>query len=194
MNKTIVKTAVITLAILLALTTLLYSAIAIIAPQKMSNFYAEMGLPASALKYQERVYKNDSSFDNLILVINLSITADEDDKTIFYVEELIKREKLGEVSIVENYYDFVIFNYCVALCDEKKMGKAVSVANEYSSEYNSTDPIRRLAAYSVEIQNKSLASLIFEVLSELDQSELSAENIQLLQIDIQNLNAYLQSN
>ena len=192
MNKTIVKTAVITLAVLLVLTTLLYSIVAIFAPQKMSDFYSDMGENELALKYQERVYKKQPSVNNLILVINLSIAADEEDETIFYVEELIKRENADQVNLADNYYDFVIFNYCVALCDEDQTEKAISVALEYSSEYNSADPIRRLAAYSVENQNKYLANKVLQALNSFDLTILSPENSQLLQTDIENLASYLQ--
>ncbi len=190
MNKNIIKTAIKTLVVLLVITGIVYGAIAIFAPQKLVNFYKDMGENETALKFQERVYKKEKSLESLLGVVNLAIADEDEDKIIYYVELLIDDYQPQEI-LEDNYCDFVIFNYCVALYDEERMDDAINIATEYSSLYQITDPIRQLAAYSVTEEDRIFAIEVRLAITQLDTSILSPESQELLQTDIKHLNEFL---
>ena len=149
-----------------------------------------MGENEIALKFQERVYQKEKSLESLLGVINLAIADEDEDKIIYYAGKLITDYEV-EKDLEENYCDFVIFNYCLALYDEERMEDAINIAVEYSVVYQTTDPIRRLAAYSVDENDRTFADEVLLAITQIDTSSLSPESQALLQTDIEHLNEFL---
>ncbi|MBR3863858.1 MAG: hypothetical protein IKJ19_01905 [Clostridia bacterium] len=190
MNKNIIKTAIKTLVVLLVITGIIYGGFALFAPQKLVSFYKDIGENETALKFQERVYQKEKSLESLLGVINLAIADEDEDKIIYYADKLITNYEV-EKDLEENYCDFVIFNYCVALYDEERMDDAIDIAAHYSVAYQTTDPIRRLAAYSVDENDITFAYKVRLAITQIDTSALSSESQALLQNDIIHLNEFL---
>ena len=190
MNKNIVKTAIKTLVVLLVITGIVYGGFALFAPQKLVSFYQDMGENETALKFQERVYQKEKSLESLLDTINLAIIDDNEEKIIDYSNKLIN-EYVVEQVLEANYCDFVIYNYCLALYDEENMDEAIDIATQYSRSYQTTDPIRRLAAYSVAENDRNFAYKVRLAITQIDTSALSSESQALLQNDIIHLNEFL---
>ena len=61
MRKTIVKTALITLGVVLTLIILTFTVFSLFFPKVMLNLTSDMGLDGFALTYSEQQYKNSKS-------------------------------------------------------------------------------------------------------------------------------------
>lgn len=191
MRKLVLKTALITLGALIALTALLYGAFALFAPNKMVSFHKDMGNLNIALRYQERIYDNEQSNSNLISVVNLAIASNNDEKVEKYAKILIEKNDLSQISLTEEYADFVIYEYCVSLYNLNKKDKCLSVATAYSTQYNENDPIRSLCVFAIQKEDKLFLQDIVQKLNNFNTDQLSEENKQILQRDIAIINEYM---
>ena len=75
MNKLIVKTALITLAVLLAVSSMIYLCFALFAPSKMSEFYDGLGSGELSLHYAERAYEKSGEEGDLLIVVRRAVAA-----------------------------------------------------------------------------------------------------------------------
>ena len=77
MQKVVIKTAIITLCIVLLLLGIASATLLIFAPKTVGDFLSDIGNESGALKQYERVYNQESTQENLILVINSSLRAED---------------------------------------------------------------------------------------------------------------------
>lgn len=197
MQKVVVKSASITLIVLIVLCICTYAGFAIFAPQKISNFYSDMGNMPLSLKYQEKVYQKDPSQENLLAVLNKAIAAEHDQKIIEYTQTLHDKVKNQQVEVTQSYLNFVTAKYCMALYQTDRLEEALQVAFESSKDYGELNVVQRFMLNAIEKNERGLLQKLLtdlKTFKDQNQSSLTSLALQRLQTDITNLTAYLDRN
>lgn len=145
MKKFIVKTAVITLITVFALFVVFVTAMTVIAPRAMSDFFYGIGNEGVSAWYMELSYQKTDSSDDLVKLVQRSVEAEDYKRVKKYAKAITEREDFKEICEKNTDkngklpYDIYLYsNYAVALYKtgaEKTQIFAVadnSVANGYA--------------------------------------------------------------
>lgn len=189
MNKLIVKTALITLAVLLAVSSMIYLCFALFAPSKMSEFYDGLGSGELSLHYAECAYKKSGEEGDLLIVVRRAVAAKNSKKTAKYCAVLF--EKFPDFVSGEElaYYQY---KYCVALCDCGEKDTAVNKAVEFSKYFEPGNPLESLAAYGFEKKDTELLNLMLNDIRLIAESpEVSEANSERAKSRIKIIEDYL---
>ena len=190
MQKVVIKTAIITLCIVLLLLGIASCALLIFAPKTVGDFLSDIGNESGALKQYERVYNQESTQENLILVINSTLRAEDGDKLIVYFDEYEKKD----FDFEQDYLSFVAGKYCVALVKANQADKALTAAEKYSSDYQSGNPMQALIVYGLDSENNQFLNLVLQRLTAFKQenyNNLADGAKAVLDEDIARLTSYL---
>ena len=152
MKKTIIKTALITFGAIIIACGLIFGGMLLFDSHRSAQFFSNMGKEETALKYYERAYERDTSEENLLLVINSSISAGDNVTLIEYFEIYDKNKIRAESKDDE----FIAGKYCMALLEAGRTEDAFAVAIKYVGGYSSTCAPRAIIAYGVSENNKSI--------------------------------------
>ena len=115
MKKTIVKTAVITFAALIAACVTVFLIVSVVSPKTIGKFYYNLGMKSSAVKQYEMQYENKGhAFSDLVDLTDIAISVDDEERIARYGKSLTVdfKTKLKELSAKEensygrNLYDF----------------------------------------------------------------------------------------
>lgn len=161
MNKLILKTASVTVAVLLFVCIVAYGFLSLFAPLSLSEFYSDAGIYGLAYKYAVRAYEKDETQDNLINVVGRAIEAEKEDGVADYCELLLERKDL---SLSDEELRFFQNKYCLALYNTGEESKAVKKAAEYSEGYPKGNALEGLAVAALE---KNDVKLLNDVLGNL---------------------------
>ena len=189
MNKLIVKTALITLAVLLAVSSMIYLCFALFAPSKMSEFYDGLGSGELSLKYAERAYEKSGEEGDLLIVVRRAVAAKNAKKTAKYCAVLF--EKFPDFVSGEElaYYQY---KYCVALYDCGEKDKAVDEASKFSKYFEPGNPLESLAAYVFEKNDtESLRYVLEDIKFIADSPEIGEVNRERAKKRIKTIEDYL---
>ena len=124
MKKLIVKTALITLASLLAVFLLVLTAMTMYAPRTMASLLDGVGNRGLSLWYTELAYQKFGETNDLTNVFDKAVSAKDYERTIKYGNILIGREDFAEICASQDnggavsYKNYVFGNTSVAMYAE----------------------------------------------------------------------------
>ena len=193
MQKTIIKTAIITLCAVLIACAITFGGLSVFAPTVMGNFYSEMGKDEKAFGFYEKAYKKEQNEENFVKLINSAIAMEDDEKLIKYFSDYEE----NNYSLEEDYLAFIVGKYCVAQVKANNVDQAFSTAIRYSDGYNAQNPIRYLIAYGLETKNKLYLTNLLSQLTDFkstNYNSLSAESKERIDQDVANLTTYCEEN
>ncbi len=169
MRKTIVKTALITLGVVLTLIILTFTVFSLFFPKVMLNLTSDMGLDGFALTYSEQQYKNSKSLNDLEDLLYRANELNRTDIILAYSLDMIDSDKFEEFSNSRSssgdlsYKSYVIGNYLLALKDSNEsysvvVQKAKTYFLEFYNEYEKYNPLNILVinTVSTETENKQI--------------------------------------
>jgi hypothetical protein len=169
MRKTIVKTALITLGVVLTLIILTFTVFSLFFPKVMLNLTSDMGLDGFALTYSEQQYKNSKSLNDLEDLLYRANELNRTDIIVAYSLDMIDSDKFEEFSNSRSntgdlsYKSYVIGNYLLALKDNNEsysvvVQKAKTYFLEFYNEYEKYNPLNILVinTVSTETENKQI--------------------------------------
>ena len=187
MKKVIIKTAIITLASIIAFCILLGSVFLVFMPNKVADFYQSVGEIEKTLEYREKAFNKLEDSESLKLLLIACVNAKNDEKLINYFTVYTQSDNLiiNKSEIVS-----VAGNYCVALSKKGETEKALKMAGEYSLPYSKTVPYRHLIAYAIENKNEPMLQTLLQeliTLRENNKNSLTQEELMLLNLDILSL-------
>lgn len=176
MKKLIVKTALITLASLLAVFLLVLTAMTMYAPRTMATLLDGVGNRSLSLWYTEFAYQKFGEVDDLTNVFDKSVTAEDYERTIKYGNILIGREDFSDICASQDgvnvsYKNYVYGNTALAMYaedynDEEVLSFASATANGEYPDYNAY----QMLLYSPLVsQDKAFLSALKDKLSALSQ-------------------------
>lgn len=157
MNKLILKTALVTVAVLLFACIVVYGFLSLFAPFSLSGFYSDAGICGLAYKYAVRAYEKDETQDNLINVVGRAIEAEKEDGVADYCELLFERKDL---TLSDEELRFFQNKYCLALYNIGEESKALTKAVEYSEGYLKGNALEGLAVAALEKGDVKLLNAI----------------------------------
>ncbi len=190
MKKTIIKTALITFGAIIIACGLFFSGMLIFDSVHSAQFFSNMGKEERALKYYERAYEREASEENLLLVINSSISTGDNATLIEYFEIYDKNKSEAE----SEYDEFIAGKYCTALLEVGRTEDAFEVAVKYVGGYSSTCAPRAIIAYGVSKNDKDILKKAIVMLGAIgldDGLSLSDSAKGLIVKDIAMINEYL---
>lgn len=92
MKKLVIKTVLITVAIVFALTALTFGAMSIFAPRSVAGFFDGVGGYSASVFFYEKEYVKTDDIDGLLFLIDKTCAKDDDERTVKYLEMLFDRE------------------------------------------------------------------------------------------------------
>lgn len=193
MQKTIIKTALITVGAIIIACGLIFGSILIFDSHTSAQFFSNIGKEETALKYYERAYEREESEENLLLVINSSISAGDNAALIEYFEIYDKSKNKAE----DEYDEFIAGKYCTALLEEGRTEDAFKSAKKYVGNYSSTCAPRAIIAYGFSKQNKAILTSALALLNAVsleNATTLSASALSTIASDITMISSYLATN
>lgn len=194
MKKTIIKTALITFAVLLTATAITIGSICLFAPATTCEFLQNAGKYKSAMNFAVKAYEKENSNKNLQTAVDLAILTSDSQNIVYYGEKMLAKVDLGEVSFTTDYVYHLAGKYSVALCENKNFEKAVKSAVKYSLGYGKLNPTESVILWGINNSNNDLLQSLLTEINAFKQSFydlLSGEAKQRLDNDIKNLTAYL---
>jgi len=178
MRKTIVKTALITLRVVLTLIILTFTVFSLFFPKVMLNLTSDMGLDGFALTYSEQQYKNSKSLTDLEDLLYRANELNRTDIIVEYSLDMIESDKFEEFSNTRqdtgdlSYKSYIIGNYLIALKDSNEnysvvVQKAKTYFLDFYTEYEKYNPFNILVinTASSETENKQLLKTELEALT-----------------------------
>lgn len=184
MNKLILKTASVTVAVLLFACIVVYGFLSLFAPLPLSEFYSDAGAYGLAFKYAVRAYEKDETQDNLVNVVGRAIEAENEKDVADYCGLLLAR---FDLTLDKEELRFFQNKYCLALYDIGEDVEAVKKATEYSVGYPKGNALEGIAVVALEKGDVNLLNTILVNLRAIrDVPDISGENALRLdkQIDI----------
>lgn len=141
MKKLVIKTVVITLSCVIALSAILVGFFALFFPKKLGDFFSKCGAYHITASLYERNYEREKTEESLILLID-HLDPYKDDDTADFTEDLIKIYGVSSATDAEYYYG----KYVVAKAFDEDVDEAVAMCKQFVQEYGYTahNPYRTL--------------------------------------------------
>ena len=193
MQKTIIKTALITLGVIIVACGLFFCGMLLFDSVRSAQFFSNMGNEETALKYYERAYEREASDENLLLVINSCISAGDNEALIEYFEIYNMNKSKAE----SEYDEFIAGKYCTALLEAGRTEDAFKTAKKYVGSYSSTCAPRAIIAYGFSKQDKVVLTSALAMLNTIsieNATTLSASALKTVAGDIAMISSYLATN
>ncbi len=174
MKKTIIKTAVITFAALIAACVTVFLIVSVVSPKTIGKFYYNLGMKSSAVKQYEMQYENKGhAFSDLVDLTDIAISVDDEERIARYGKSLTVdfKTKLKELSAKEensygrNLYDFYATRtveavYLTAETTED-LEECVKIAISTTEKYTSYSSLKFLVNLSLGKNDKKLADCVY---------------------------------
>ncbi len=133
MKRLAIKTTVIALSIIIALTFLVGVIVFTAFPLTVANTSFKLGYKDLAVKYTEKHYLKTLEFNDLALLIERGILADNDEIVTQYAPQFLNSEEFEDYSKTQSgdYTNYIAGGYVISLYDKGEIDKAISVAFQY---------------------------------------------------------------
>lgn len=206
MKKLVLKTALFTLAGILALGVILFGVFALFSPKTIANTADKMGNYSVSVFYYEKAYEKSNSLEDLYTLIVKLDESEDGARTEKYCDIMFKPALKGEVAVFTSKLDsktpastvttceYLYGKYAVALCSQtgaSKITKLTTVCFNYIEEYGYTENCPLTTAVSVCGKNLTKEQLLtitnaitqkdieggFDNLTSLERSRLNSDRI-----------------
>ena len=174
MGKTIKKTAIVTIAALIILSGLFYFLFPLISPKSASDIYWNFGNKTQTVKYSEKAYEKDKTFDNLLTLCDRAVWAENSEVCAAYIPKLLSDGEFK--SYAENtdgsgvYSGSTIYYYACELvsayCVLDLEDDALNAAYTYTTEYTAVNPLRTVMIEAFSENNKDFCNKIYNFFTE----------------------------
>lgn len=174
MKKTIIKTAVITFAALIAACVTVFLIVSAVSPKTIGKFYYNLGMKSSAVRQYELQYENKGhAFSDLVDLTDIAILVGDEERIARYGKTLTVefKTKLKELSAREensysrrNLYDFYATRTVEAAYRSASSGdfeECVKTAISTTEKYNSDSSLKFLVNLSIGNNDKNLAVCVY---------------------------------
>ena len=167
MKKLIIKTTIIALSIIIVLSFLVFGLISITSPLTIANASFRLGNKNLAVKYTEKHYLKTNEFEDLALLVERGISAENNEVVIKYAPTLIYSEEFESYSKSQSgdYTNYIASGYVISLYGEGEISKCISVAFQYvDANFTIPNPVTTLV-YTASGKNdvETLTKLLTEL-------------------------------
>ena len=199
MKKTIIKTAVITFAALIAACVTVFLIVSAVSPKTIGKFYYNLGMKSSAVRQYEMQYENKGhAFSDLVDLTDIAILVDDEERiarygkalTVDFKAKLKDLAERDENSYGRNLYDFYATRTVEAayrITSTGDFGECVKIAISTTEKYNSDSSLKFLVNLSIGNNDKKLADCVYDSYKKGDMNNISDGNDELA-ADMQKLN------
>ncbi|MBE5744367.1 MAG: hypothetical protein E7358_06655 [Clostridiales bacterium] len=184
MKKIIIKTIAFSLALLLAVTGIIYLCLATLSPSTLSNLYFRIDAKELSLKYSEKAYGKSGKIEDLSLLVERSIVFKDGESVIYYATELINREDYDEYAVSQgsgyNYY--IVGSLCSYLYSSGQRAVAIGTAVSHTGDYTKVNPIRVVIELCIGNDDANSLSLIKDsLLRREDKNQFVIKDITIIE-------------
>lgn len=180
MKKLVIKTVCITLAIMIAFTSIVYLVVARFAPSMLGDFYFRLNNGNLTLKYTEIAYNESNDIKDLDTLCKRSIIFDNDEMVVTYATKLINREDyLNYVATQSKDYNYyIVCSLVQSLYQTNKKDVALQTAITNTNAYTTVNPIRIVISLAIsDGDGATLQTIKQHLLSLNDESALISHDI-----------------
>ena len=179
MKKLVIKTTVIALSIIIALTILGFTIVATTSPLIIANACFRVGNKDLAVTYTEKHYLKTLEFEDLALLVERGISANNDEIVTKYTPQLIYSENFESFASAQSgdYTNFIANGYVSCLYSKGEIDKAIVVAFQYvDANFTLPNPVTTLV-YTA--SGKNDVNTLTKILAEL---EILKENENIIKV------------
>ena len=174
MKKLIIKTIVIALSIIIAIIFMAVALISAVYPLTIANASFKLGNKDLAVKYTEKHYLKNGDYDDLALLVERAIFAENDNVVIKYAPKFISAEDFYSYSQSKSgdYVNYIANGYVVSLYNEGEIDKAINVAFQYvDAAFTIPNPVTTLVYTASGKNDVPTLQKILTVLESLEENE-----------------------
>lgn len=170
MKKIVLKTAIITLASVIALLALAFGIASLAFPGNMSVICEDMGNYKLAASYAERQYDYSGSTDDLYRCARLYIRIGDRKNIIKYCGKLVEKKNFKESC--GNNVQYIYGNYATALYLSGKDDKAIEIAEmSVADGFDVPNAYSFLTVEAVEREDKAFGEKLLKSFLEIEEPE-----------------------
>lgn len=198
MKKLVIKTALITLAGIIAITACFYLILALASPKTLAKFYDNAGFYGASIKYYEKQYKKTNEYSDLYILCTKVDEKNDSERAILYLDEMIESDEFIYFStyIDENTQnsfltkDFICGKYACALYYNNGVTGAINYSKNYIfTEYYENNPLSVFIAECGENINGVDKIVVSKYLEGLKSNEnYSQQDLDRVNLDINAFN------
>ncbi len=179
-DKIILKAVLSTLAAIVTLIVLLFSALAIFFPSTMMKFTYDLGMGDASLHFAQRAYERSDEIYFVAFATEVAIVEEDFKEIDAYGEKFIKDKKFNEFcqekdesfnAQTGSYRRYVYGQICVAKYKRGKAEKAVARAVELNGgTFVEGNPISAVLHAALRKQDKTTVQAVLNVLKTFDKA------------------------
>lgn len=160
MKRVIVKSVLITLCLLITLSAASVAVITARFPMIAADVAFKVDSKQTCLQFTEKAYLLSNDVDDLALLTERCIWANDNEKTIKYAEALISDDNYNQLLSKKDsgYAYYIASEYVIALYQNGYVEKAIDAAFKLTNGFKKVGPVHRLIALCAE--NSDGATLI----------------------------------
>ena len=190
MQKIIIKTALITVSVILFVFALVCGGILLFNSKLSAEFFSNIGKEETALHFYERGYERTPNEENLLLVLHSSIIAKDNAKLIEYFTVFDDQREGAK----DSHEEFLAAKYCIALCENGDEDNALLFAEKYVGDYSEGCAPRAIIAHALSKGDSELLGKVLALLEKIGDEkaiEFSQKALNLINGDIQAIKNFL---
>ena len=171
MKHLIIKTVIISLSLIIAISFIIIGLVSVISPITIANASYRLGNYTISVKYTEKQYEKTKSFEDLALLVERGITASDYEVVSKYSQSFLNNENFESYSSGKSgdYTNYIANGYILSLYNLGHVDKSITTALQYvDSEFSLPNPITTLVY--VASKNNDTETLI-KISSELKKLE-----------------------
>lgn len=190
MKKVITKSVILTVLILVVVVLVGQMTLSIFFPQTVSDIALKFNDKTACANYQEKAYKKSPTFDNLALLTERSILANDDDKIIIYAEKFIDDENFIAYanSVDESYAYYIASSLVTSLYNKGYTLKSIETAFMQTVDFEHVGPVHRLIALASEKGDKQTLITIKQKLITINNNVYVNNLVQIINEEINKIN------
>ena len=167
MKKLIIKTSIITLALILIFGIGLYGLLGYLYPSSIASIAFRVNNKSVCLKYSEKQYEKTNDISDLAILIERAIWAKDNQLIVKYSALFLNSSDFENYKKDKNGYEnFIVCYYTEALYLTNKKEKAIEIAFSYYNGKSELNPVRVLV-----LSSKNDDAMLNKILKKLNSIE-----------------------
>ena len=174
MKQLVIKTVLIALLLIIAISFVVIGLICVFSPITIANASYRLGNYDLSVKYTQKQYEKSNSFEDLALLVERGIIASDYETVALYSQTFLNHERFESYSQSQDgdYTNYIANGYILSLYNSGNVDKSITTALQYvNSEFSLPNPVTTLVYTASQKGDKATLNKILKALEELPPNQ-----------------------
>ncbi len=174
MKNLVIKTVLIAFSLIIAISFIIIGLISVFSPITIANASFRLGNYELSLKYTQKQYEKSKSYEDLALLVERGIIANDYEIVSNYSHVLLNDERFESFSSTKDgdYVNYIANGYVLSLYNVGSVDKSITTALQYvDSNFSIPNPITTLVYTASKKGDTTTLNKILNVLEGLEQNQ-----------------------